>query len=289
MLAAEVRLEHPQPTAESEDNVSSAEVLTVLERRDQAIEQLDLGHQALKQALEGLEAEDAFLGSRWSVREVLLHLDSENFIDALERIASGEQDMLPAFSTRDDQLRKEWDRLEDTHQRFRSLAIGLSENQLARPVTPPNFHNSYPGLTMLELIERISGHESTHARQIEETRKYVAAFKSREMALNIVELGDGDPVRVSQMVKELLKHADYVVGTPAALELVRPWGRGVELTLSPDNAEEIIARMGREVRSGIWAVVCCLGNLDEDRDNILALSKQYADTVAIRWQCESEV
>ena len=261
--------------------MSSAGELTILERRDRAIDQLDQGHLALERALEGLEPEDAFLGSRWSVREVLLHLDSENFIDALEKIAAGEQDMLPSFSTREDQLKKELARLEEVHRRFRALVLGLSEDQLTRPVTPPNPHNSYPGLTMLELIERVSGHESAHARQIEETRKYVSAFKSKERALNIVELGDGDPHRVSETVKDLLKQADYVVGTPAALEVVRRWGRGVELALSPDNAEEIIARMGREVRAGIWAVVCCLGNPDEDRDGTLALAKQHADAVVV--------
>ena len=55
----------------------------------------------------------------------------------------------------------------------------------------------------------------------------------------------------------------------------------MELTLSPDNSEEILARVGREVRTGIWFVVCCLGNLEEDRDGILALARQHADAVVI--------
>ncbi len=91
--------------------MSSAEelsTLSALERRDRAIDRLNDGHLALKRSLEGMDAQDAFLGSRWSVREVLLHLDSENFIDALEKIAGDEQDMLPAFSTREDQLEKSW-------------------------------------------------------------------------------------------------------------------------------------------------------------------------------------
>lgn len=163
--------------------MSSAGELTILERRGRAIDQLDQGHRALERALENLDPEDTFLGSRWSVREVLLHLGSENFIDALEKVATGSRDMLPSFSTRDDQLKKELFRLEETHRRFRALVLGLSEDQLTRPVTPPNPHNSYPGLTMLELIEHVSGHESAHAGQIEETRKYVAAFKSKERAL----------------------------------------------------------------------------------------------------------
>ena len=117
--------------------MSSAEEMSVLERRDRAIGRLDEGHHALKRSLEGLETEDAFLGSRWSVREVLLHLDSENFIDALEKIATGEQEMLPSFSTRVDQLKKELARLEETHQRFRALVLGV--HPLPRVfVTRPN-------------------------------------------------------------------------------------------------------------------------------------------------------
>ena len=261
--------------------MSSAEELTVLERRDRAIEQLDLGHQALKQALEGLEAEDAFLGSRWSVREVLLHLDSENFIDALEKVAAGKQKMLPSFSTQEDQLKKEMSRLEKTHLRFRALVLELNENQLTRPITPPNPHNSYPGLTMLELIERVSDHESTHARQIQDTRKYVEAFKSKERALTVMGLGNGDPALLTQTMKDLLNQADYVVAEPAALDVVRNWVRGVELPLNQENAEELIARMGREVRSGIWAVVCSMGEIEDDSGGTLALARQRADAVVV--------
>ena len=265
----------------TEDALSNAEELSVRERRDRAIDRLNAGHLALKHSLAGMDSQDAFLGSRWSVRDVLLHLDSENFIDALEKIANCEQAMLPPFSTRESQLEKELDRLEETYQRFQTLVLDLSEQQLARPVTPPNPDNAYPGLTMLELIERVAGHESAHARQIEETRKYVEAFKSKERVLNIVELGEGGPDRVAASVKGLINQADYVVGLPAALEMVRPWVRGVELELNQDNSEEIIARMGREVRAGIWAVVCCLGTAGDDGEGTIALARQHADAVVI--------
>ena len=260
--------------------MATGDELTTLQRRDRAIERLDEGHQALRRSLEGLDPEDAFLGSRWSVREVLLHLDSENFIDALEKIADGDQEMLPPFSTREDQLKKEMDHLEETHRRFRSLVLGLSEDQLARPVTPPNPGNAFPGLTMLELIERVSGHESAHARQVEETRKYTAAFKSREQAVNIVGLGDGSPERTHPETRDLLNHADYVAGPPAALEVVRQWVRGVELALDDGNADELVSRMAREARAGLWAVVCVLGDPGED-DPVVALAARYADAVVI--------
>ena len=254
--------------------------LTTLQRRDRAVERLDAGHLALRRSLEGLEIEDAFLGARWSVREVLLHLDSENFIDALEKIASGDQEMLPPFSSREDQWKKEIDHLEETHRRLRSLVLGLGEDQLARPVTPPNPGNAFPGLTMLELIERVSGHESAHARQIEDTRKYNAAFNSRERAVNIVGLGDGDPERVPPQTRDLLNYADYVAGPPAALEVVRRWVRGVEVAQNEGNTDETVSRMAREARAGLWTAVCVLGDPGED-DPMVALARKYADAVAI--------
>ena len=123
-----------------------------MDRRNRALVRLDQGHRALMDSLEGLDAEEAFLGSRWSVREVLLHVDSVSFVDALEKIARGEQDMLPPFSSREEQLQKEIDHLGDTHRRFRNLVSGLTAEQLSKPVTPPNPINSFPGLTLLELV-----------------------------------------------------------------------------------------------------------------------------------------
>ena len=89
--------------------------LTPGERRNNALEQLDAGHRALQESLEGLDPEEAFLGSRWSVWEVLQHLDVTGFIDALEKIASGEMDMLPPFSNRAERLQQD---LEPDHRLY---------------------------------------------------------------------------------------------------------------------------------------------------------------------------
>ena len=50
------------------------------------LQRLDEGHQLLQESLEGIDPEEAFLGSRWSVWEVLNHLDAENYVAALEEI-----------------------------------------------------------------------------------------------------------------------------------------------------------------------------------------------------------
>lgn len=256
--------------------------LTPLQRRQRALVRLDEGRRALRQSLEGLDAEDAFLGSRWSVWEVLKHLDAESFVEALEKIAAGEMAMLPPFTSREERLRQDIEHLEATYDRLRDVIAGLSEEKLAQPVTPPNPANSFPGLTMLELVERSSGHAASHARQVELTRKYVAEFNAREKAVTVIALGDGGVASVSPQARELIAFADYVAGEPAALDLARPWIRGLEAEIRPDNLEEVAARMGREARAGLWAVICVLGdNPHQDHAELMALARKCCDKVVV--------
>ena len=112
--------------------MSPDERQSIIQRRDAALERLDEGHQILLQSLEGIDADEAFLGQRWSVRDVLLHLDSERYVDALEKIARGEMEMLPPFSSREEHFRRELEQQETTHRRFRALLTELTPEQLAR-------------------------------------------------------------------------------------------------------------------------------------------------------------
>ena len=253
----------------------------IAQRQAAALLRMDAGHEELLQSLAGLDVADAFLGSRWSVREVLLHLDAERYIDALEQIARGEMEMLPPFSSREAHFRQEREHQEATHQRLRALLAGLTPEQLARPATPPNPENAFPGLTLLELLERSAGHESAHARQIELTRKYNAAFQSRERALNIAILHDTDPpADIPANIKDLLNMADYLIGDAAALTAAAPYARGVLLTLTDANRAELVNRAARETREGLWAVVCLRDNAP-GADDILALARQQADAVVV--------
>ena len=251
----------------------------IAQRQAAALLRMDAGHEELLQSLAGLAVEDAFLGSRWSVREVLLHLDAERYIDALEQIARGDLEMLPPFSSREAHFRQEREHQEATHQRLRALLAGLTPEQLARPATPPNPENAFPGLTLLELLERSAGHESAHARQIELTRKYIAAFQSRERALNIAILPDA-PADLPANVKDLLNMADYIVGDADALAAAAPYARGVLLTLTAANRAELVNRAARETREGLWAVVCLRDNAPGAAET-LSLARQHADAVAV--------
>ena len=67
---------------------------------------------------------EAFLGSRWSVWEVMQHLLTESFVEALEQIASGEREMLPPFDPRNDRIAADVAKLEANYQRFRRLISG---------------------------------------------------------------------------------------------------------------------------------------------------------------------
>ena len=260
--------------------MSPQERESILQRRDAALVRLDEGHQILLKALEGLETEEAFLGQRWSVRDVLLHLDSERYVDALEKIAIGEMEMLPPFSSREEHFRQELESQEATHRRFRALLTELTPEQLARPATPPNPANSFPGLTLLELLERSAGHEASHARQIDLTRQFIAAFRSQERALNIAALGDGDPSLLSTEVRDMLNMADYVVGDAEALAAVGHLVRGVRLTMHDGNREELVNRAARESREGLWAIVCVMGDAG-DHDPTVALALKHGDAVAV--------
>ena len=249
---------------------TGSEALSAHERQQRTLQRLDDGHSALLDALEGLSETEAFLGSRWSVWEVMQHLLTESFVEALEQIASGEREMLPAFDARTDRIAADVAKLEANYQRFRKLISGLTEEQLDLPATPYNPENNYPALSLLDLIERVSGHEGNHARQVVETRKYVAAFRSAQRAVTVAGLGTGSRASVPTTARELLSNADYVIGTQAALAVARPWIRSVELELRPDNREELVNRLVRDIRAGLWSMVVTLGDPAESAPGLVA-------------------
>ena len=257
-----------------------SEVLSAHERQMRALQRLDDGHAALLDALEGLGDAEAFQGSRWSVWEVMQHLLTESFVEALEQIASGERDMLPAFDARTDRIAADVARLEANYQRFRRLISGLAEEQLDLPATPYNPENNYPALSLLDLIERVSGHEGNHARQVVETRKYVAAFRSAERAVTVAGLGTGDRQGVPTATRELLSNADYVIGTRSALVAARPWIRSVELELRPDNRDELVNRLVRDIRAGLWSMVVTLGDPAESAPGLIGQLEREVGTVS---------
>ena len=259
----------------------SAGPLTPEERRRRALRRLDEGHAALLEALAGLDDAEAFLGSRWSVWEVMQHLLTENLVAALEDLAAGRRELLPAFDGRGDRIAEDIARLEANYRRFRTLIAGLSEEQLLRPATPANPENDYPALSLLELIERVAGHEGSHARQVSETRKYVAAFRSVRRAVTIAGLGTGEPDAVPAAVRELLSNADYVAGTAAALAVARPWIRAVALPLDAGNRAELLNRLCREARAGLWTMVVTLGDPAESAPALVDDLAASADAVSV--------
>jgi len=251
-----------------------------------ALERLDEGHKTLHASLEGIDPEDAFLGSRWSAWEVMNHLDTEKFVVALEEIASGEKDMLPPFDGRDAKLKSDIAHLDENYLRFRTLIAGLNEEQMSKQVTAPNPENNYPALTLLELVERASGHEASHSRQIVETRKYVEAFAAKERAVTFLVLDPvldpAQPSKLGSSAVGLLKHADYVTGTPEALAAVRDFASGTELELNGDNTEEVVTRLGRDTRAGLWTVICTIGSPAEFHTDLLKAAEQNCDKVVIQ-------
>ncbi len=259
---------------------AGSEALPAYERQQRTLQRLDDGHAALLDALDGLGEADAFLGSRWSVWEVMQHLLTETFVEALEQIASGKREMLPPFDPRNDRIAADVAKLEANYQRFRKLISGLTEEQLDLPATPYNPENNYPALSLLDLIERVSGHEGNHARQVVETRKYVTAFRSAERAITVAGLGAGDGAAVPTATRELLSNADYVIGSAAALAVAHPWIRSVELELRSDNREELVNRLVRDIRAGLWSMVVTLGDPAESAPGLVSELEQAVGKVA---------
>ena len=260
---------------------SGTETLSAHERQQRALQRLDDGHAALLDALAGLSETEAFLGSRWSVWEVMQHLLTESFVEALEQIASGERDMLPAFDARTDRIAADVAKLEANYRRFRKLISGLTEEQLDLPATPYNPENNYPARSLLDLIERVSGHEGNHARQVVETRKYVAAFRSADRAVTVAGLGTGDRQGVPTATRELLSNADYVIGSQAALAVARPWIRAVELELRPGNRDELVNRLVRDIRAGLWSMMVTLGDPAESAPGLIGQLEEAVGKVSM--------
>ena len=265
----------------SHDPPSNDANLSPTERQQRALRRLDEGHAALLAALDGVGQAEAFLGSRWSVWEVMQHLLTENFVRALEEIASGEREMLPPFDAREDRIAADVARLEANYQRFRALITSLSPAQLDLPATPYNPENNYPALSLLDLIERTSGHEGNHARQVVETRRFVTAFRSAERAVTVAGLGTGDPASVPIQTREMLANADYVIGSPDALAVARRWIRSVELPMRADNRAELVNRTVRDIRAGLWSMVVSLGDPAESMPSLLSDLEESVGAVSL--------
>ena len=140
---------------------------------------------------------------------------------------------------------------------------------------------NYPGLTLLELLERSSVHEATHARQIVETRKYVSEFTAKKRAVTFIALDPSDPTKIGTSAIGLLKYADNVAGNYDALDAARNFASGVEQLLDGNRNVEIISRMGRDARAGLWNVVCTIGSPSKSHQELLQLAEKYCDKVVI--------
>ena len=80
----------------------------------------------------------------------------------------------------------------------------------------------------------------------------------------------------------LLKHADYVAGTNEALDAVRKFISGAELELTSNNTDEIISRLGRDTRAGLWTVVCTIGSPSDSYPGLLRAAEKHFEKVEIQ-------
>ena len=251
-------------------------------RHRQVLSNLDAGHKELCESLKNLHPEEAFQGTRWSVWDVIKHLDSEGFVDTLESISFGPTHMFPSFTNRAEKLKTDIEHANETFERFRKLVEGLTEAQLLLEATPANPNNSFPKLNILELLERLSNHESNHAKQIVKTREYARAFNSIDKSVTIIKMDQDQPNLISSHVLGLLKFADYVAATKDMFKSLDGKFAGVPLTLTEDNVDEISSRLSREAQSGLWTLICVSGDLTSLESDCLKLAEKYCDKIVIQ-------
>jgi hypothetical protein len=251
-------------------------------RKRSVLVNLDAGHKELCESLEKLDPEEAFLGTRWSVWDIIRHLDSEGFVDTLESLSYGPTHMFPPFNNRAEKLRSDIGHANETFTRFRNLVENLTESQLLQEATPENQSNSFPKLNILELLERLSNHESNHAKQIVKTREYVRAFNSKDNAITIIKLDSDQPDFIDGIILGLLKYADYIAATDLTIASLHGKFTGVPLTLTEDNLEEVSSRLGSEAKSGLWVIICVSSNPTTLESKFIRLAEKHYNNITIR-------
>tara|TARA_A100001037_G_scaffold302803_1_gene335287 strand:+ start:21315 stop:21767 length:453 start_codon:yes stop_codon:yes gene_type:complete len=131
-------------------------------------QQFEMSHEALIKSLIGISASEAFEGSEWSVSDVLMHLDLSKFIDALQDIHEGKVNQFPSYGTLESAIEKYVEVINENYLRLMVILEDLDENLLDNQVTEYNPENDYPALSLRDLLDRMSRHELTHAKQIDE-------------------------------------------------------------------------------------------------------------------------
>jgi len=110
----------------------------------------------------------------------------------------------------------------------------------------------------------------------------VEAFAAKERAVTFIVLDPERPSNLGISSMGLMKHADYIAGTPEALDAVRSLSSGAELELNGRNTDEIVSRLGRDTRAGLWTVVCTIGSPSESHAELLKAAEEHCDKVAIQ-------
>jgi len=110
----------------------------------------------------------------------------------------------------------------------------------------------------------------------------VEAFAAKERAVTFIVLDPERPSELGVSSVGLLKHADYVAGTPEALDAVRSSASGTELEMTGSNTDEVLSRLGRDARAGLWNVVCVIGSPSEFHPEVLKAAEEHCDKVVIQ-------
>ena len=63
---------------------------------------------------------------------------------------------------------------------------------------------------------------------------------------------------------------------------MRNFASGIELELNGSNTDEVVSRLGRDTRAGLWTVVCTMGSPSESHPDVLKAAEEHCDKVVIQ-------
>ena len=77
----------------------------------------------------------------------------------------------------------------------------------------------------------------------------------------------------------MLKHADYLAATAPILSNLEGKFAGLPIELLDKNYQEVVARLSRESKSGLWVVLCVSSQPSQLESDCITLATQQCEKI----------
>ena len=89
---------------------------------------------------------------------------------------------------------------------------------------------------------------------------------------------DIDPI-VPDDILGMMKHADYLAATLPILDVLEGKFAALPIQLLDNNYKEVVARLIRESKAGLWVVLCISSQPSRVESNCITLATQQCEKV----------